>query len=192
MINDKKKYLYVAGLILLYFTLNKKDNKTAKENTTPIKSKGKLTAKQIDFINLILPSAKAIESKIGIPYQFIIAQICIESGFGKSSLTTKYFNFGGIKQLKDKPFVRLLTTECENGICKKVYQNFAVFRDLTDGLFYQAKIYSNKYFKQYLNKTKNPYEYAKLLQSGKVKYATSLTYVQTISKMLDLIIKAGF
>lgn len=188
MVNDKKKYLYLGGLIFLYFTLNKKSDK----QTEVKKIKSKLTEKQISFINGILPAAKIIEKKIGVPYQFIIAQICLESGFGKSSLTSKYFNFGGIKAVKDRPFIKLLTTECKNGICKKVYQNFAVFKDQLDGLMYQAKIYSNKYFKQYLNKTSNPYEYVKLLQSGAVKYATSPTYIKDISKIIDLVIKSGF
>lgn len=188
MKNDNKKYLYLGGLIFLYFTLNKKSDKQSEVKT----KKTKLTEKQINFINSILPAAKTIEKQIGVPYQFIIAQICLESGFGKSSLTSKYFNFGGIKALKDLPSVRLLTTECKAGVCKKVYQNFAVFRTALDGLMAQAKIYSNKYFKKYLNKTNNPYEYVKLLQSGAIKYATSPTYVKDISKLIDLVVKAGF
>lgn len=189
MINDKKKYIYLSGLIFLYFTLNKKNDKQSEVKT---KNKTKLTEKQISFINSILPAAKTIEKQIGVPYQFIIAQICLESGFGKSSLTNKYFNFGGIKALKNQPSVKLLTTECKAGVCKKVYQNFAVFKTALEGLMAQAKIYSNKYFKKYLNKTNSPYEYVKLLQSGEVKYATSPTYVKDISKLIDLFIKAGF
>lgn len=184
MINLKKHKVKIGvTLFFLYLLLKKKNFNTTTMN---------LTEQQQKFINSILPSAKIIEQKIGVPYQFIIAQICIESNFGKSSLTSKYFNYGGIKAIAGLPSVKLLTTECVNGVCSKVYQNFAVFPNATEGLMYQAKIYSNKYFKQYLNKTTNPYEYVKLLQSGAIKYATSPNYVQTISKMLDKIIKAGF
>ena len=182
---NKKKIYIISSIVLIYFYLKSKNSKQYNTKT--------LTAKQIEFIRSILPSAKIIEQKIGVPYQFIISQICIESGFGKSSLTTKYFNYGGIKAIKDKPSVKLLTTECDkNGICKKVYQNFAVFKNATEGLMYQAKIYSNKYFKQYLNKTTDPYKYVQLIQSGAVKYATSPTYVKTISNIIDKVISSGF
>lgn len=189
MINLKKHKIKIgATLFFLYLLLKKKNNINTNINTNTMN----LTDTQKKFINSILPSAKVIEQKIGVPYQFIISQIILETNWGKSSLTTKYFNYGGIKAIAGLPSVRLLTTECVNGVCSKVYQNFAVFPNATEGLMYQAKIYSNKYFKKYLNKTTNPYEYVKLLQSGPVKYATSPTYVQVVSKIIDRVIKAGF
>lgn len=190
--NNNKKYIILGGLIFFYYVFKK--DKSNNNVIVPIKpnKKNKLTEKQINFIKSIAPAAKEIEQKIGVPYQFIIAQICNESAFGRSSLTTKYFNYGGIKAVKGQKSVNMLTTECYNGKCSKVYRDFAVFNDAYEGLMAQAKIYSNRYFKQYLNKTTNPYEYVKLLQSGKVKYATSLTYVKTISNFIDLVIKAGF
>jgi mannosyl-glycoprotein endo-beta-N-acetylglucosaminidase len=183
-LSNKKKIYILGTLIITYFLIKNK-------KTNLIKSKI-LTQKQIDFINLILPSAKVIEKKIGVPYQFIVAQLCLESGYGKSSLTSKYFNFGGIKQLKNKPYVSLLTTECKNGVCKKVYQNFAIFKDATEGLTVQAEIYANRNFKKYLNKTSNPYEYVKLLQSGTIKYATSPNYVKDVSNVITKIINSGY
>lgn len=186
MINVKKHKVKIGfTLFFLYLIFKNKKTITTLYNNA-------MSEKQINFIKSILPSAKEIEKKIGVPYQFIIAQICIESNFGKSILTSKYFNYGGIKAITGLPKVNLLTTECVNNVCSKVYRDFAVFPNATEGLMYQAKIYTNKYFKQYLNKTTNPYEYVKLLQSGAVKYATSPTYVQTISKMLDKIINLGF
>jgi mannosyl-glycoprotein endo-beta-N-acetylglucosaminidase len=183
MINFKKHKITIGATLFFLYLLFKKKNYNTNMS---------LTSTQQKFINTILPASKVIQKNIGVPYQFIIAQICIESNFGKSSLTSKYFNYGGIKAIAGLPSVKLLTTECINGVCSKVYQNFAVFPNPTEGLMYQTKIYSNKYFKKYLNITTDPYEYVKLLQSGTIKYATSPTYVQTISKMLDKIIAAAY
>ena len=140
-----------------------------------------------DFIKSITAPAKKIGEAIGVPYKFIIAQICLETGFGKSSLASKYFNFGGIKAVGSQPKVNLLTTECKNGVCNKVMQNFAIYPDAEAGLTAQSKIYQNKYFKQYLNKTTDPLVYANLLQSGAVKYATDPNYTKKIQTILNVI-----
>lgn len=169
-----KKILFSAGLVVLYILYTKRKKMPS---ITPTKSKN-------EFINLITPSAIEIEKKIGVPYKFIIAQICLETNFGKSSLSGKYYNFGGIKASKGQPFVTLLTTECIKGVCKKVYQNFAIFDSVIAGLTAQAKIYQNKYFKKYLNKTTDPLKYAQLIQSGTPKYATDPNYVSKIEKIL--------
>ncbi len=138
-----------------------------------------------NFINKILPSAKVIGNKIGVPPYFILAQLALESKYGKSSLTSLYNNFGGIKAVGNQKSVSMLTTECKKGKCYKTKQNFAVYPNVTEGLKAQTKIYQNRYFKQHLNKTSNPIQYAKLLQSGKVKYATALNYVPTIQSTLN-------
>jgi len=169
-----KKILFSAGLIALYILYTKRKKMPT---ATPTKNKS-------EFINLITPSAIEIEKKIGVPHKFIIAQICLETNFGKSSLTKNYYNFGGIKAVKGQPFISLLTTECIKGVCKKVYQNFAIFNSVIDGLTAQAKIYQNKYFKKYLNKTSDPLKYAQLIQSGTPKYATDPNYVSKIEKIL--------
>lgn len=150
------------------------------------KAFGKLTDQvKINFARAYYPSAKVIGNQIGVPPLFILSQLALESKYGQSELTSKYFNFGGIKAVKGQKSVSMLTTECKNGICKKVYQDFAVFPNAVEGLKAQSKIYQNKYFKQHLNKTKDPYEYAKLIQSGKIKYATALSYPKAIESTIN-------
>ena len=115
---------------------------------------------------------------------FILAQIALESRYGLSTLTSKYYNFGGIKAIGNQPSVKLDTTECKNGKCYKTKQNFATYNTPLEGLQAQSKVYQNKYFKQHLNKTNNALQYAKLLQSGKIKYATAINYIPTIASTL--------
>jgi flagellum-specific peptidoglycan hydrolase FlgJ len=150
-----------------------------------IKTVSNLTNKQ--FIDKIKPYAISIGNAIGVPYKFIIAQICLETGYGKSSLSSKYNNYGGIKEFGNGPKVSLLTTECKNGVCAKVYQPFAVYPTIDAGMKAQSKIYENRYFKQYLKKTTDPIIYANLIQSGPIKYATDPNYVSKITKIINTI-----
>lgn len=137
------------------------------------------------FINLIKPYAIELEKKIGVPYEFILAQTGLETGFGKSSLFTKYFNIGGIKATSKDNFVVMDTKEYINGNLITIPQKFAVFKDLNDSLAGYARILQNRYFKKYQFKTTNPYEYANLLQSGSPKYATDINYISKIHKLID-------
>lgn len=174
--NKKIIISILIGLILL-----------KKITTKKLKTKIVLTPKQREFVNSITPASKKIGDKIGVPYKFIIAQICLESGFGKSSLTSKYFNYGGIKARADQPHVTLTTTEYINGVKKVLPQRFKIFKDQETGINAQAVVYQNKYFKKYLNKTTDPIEYANLLQSGAVKYATDPKYVSKIIPIINAI-----
>lgn len=138
------------------------------------------------FLDFVTPDLTIIGNRIGVPAKFLIAQASLETGFGKSSLFTKYYNIGGIKAVKNQPFVTMYTYEYVNGIKERKPQNFAVYPDLKTGLEAYAKVFQNKYFKKYLNKTTDPKEYAKLLQSGSIKYATDINYVSKINKIIDL------
>jgi len=176
---NKRNILIGSGiLILILITQKKKIVKTVK---------GMLKSEQKDFINKIKPYAESIGNKIGVPPLFILAQIALESGYGKSSLTSKYYNFGGIKARGNQPYITLQTTECKGNICKKVPQNFRKFNTIAEGMEAQAAIYQNANFKMHLNKTKNPIQYATLLQSGPRKYATAPNYVQLISNVIKTI-----
>lgn len=150
---------------------------------TGTKIMNKFNAKS--FIDFITPDLITIGNRIGVPYKFLVAQVCLETGFGKSSLFTKYFNVGGIKAVKGQTFVTLPTYEYYNGKKVRVLQNFASYTDLKTGLEAYAKIFQNRYFKQYLNKTTDPKEYVNLLQSGKIKYATDIAYTGKIHKIID-------
>lgn len=136
------------------------------------------------FINLIKPYAIELQNKIGVPYEFILAQTGLETGWGKSTLFTKYYNIGGIKATGTDKFVTMNTNEYENGILINKPQKFAVFNDLNDSLTGYSRVLQNRYFKKYQFKTTNPFQYAELLQSGTPKYATDINYVSKIKNLI--------
>lgn len=172
----KNKYILTGSVILVLILLSKNKIKKVVINLS-----------KKDFIKSITDPAIKIGNAIGVPYKFIIAQICLETNFGKSSLTRLYNNFGGIKAVGSQSGVTLMTTECKGTICKKIPQKFAIYPDIETGLKAQAVVYQNKYFKKYLNKTSDPLVYANLLQSGAVKYATDPNYVSKIKSILNVI-----
>jgi flagellar protein FlgJ len=161
-----------------------------------------------EFIDFMTPPAKAIEAKTGIPYKFIIAQTALETGYGKSSLVSEAFNFGGIKAFGNEPFVLAWTWEhvddknkfpsrdvskdklLPNGkTAIRIQAKFAKYPDLVTGLTKYAKILQNKYFNKYIAQAKgSPTKYAELLQSGTPKYATDINYVAKIHKLINTIV----
>lgn len=136
------------------------------------------------FINLIKPYAVELQNKIGVPYEFILAQTGLETGWGKSTLFTKYYNIGGIKATNTDQFVIMNTKEYINGNLVTIPQKFKVFNDLNDSLAGYSKVLTNRYFKKYQFKTTSPYEYAELLQSGTPKYATDINYISKIKNLI--------
>lgn len=171
----KQNKIKIALLIIGFLYLVKKTGKKIMQKFN-VKS----------FLDFITPDLTIIGNRIGVPAKFLIAQASLETGFGKSSLFTKYFNIGGIKAVKNQPFVTMYTYEYVNGIKERKPQNFAVYPDLKTGLEAYSKVFQNRYFKKYLNKTTDPKEYAKLLQSGSIKYATDINYISKINKIIDI------
>jgi flagellum-specific peptidoglycan hydrolase FlgJ len=174
----KQNYILIGAIITLLII--------AKPTIKKIKNVI-ITISKKDFLNNIKNDVQKISVKIGVPYKFMVAQIILETGWGKSSLFLKYNNVGGIKAVKGQNFVSLPTIEYIKGVKTNLNQNFAIYPNLEAGLIAYSKILQNKYFKKYLNKTTNAVEYAKLLQSGSPKYATDINYVSKIENLVNQI-----
>jgi len=175
---ENKIKLAAAGLFLVLILTTKKAVKKMLNDQT-----------KKDFLNKIIPHAKAAGAKIGVPWQFIVAQVALETRYGLSTLFSKYNNVGGVKAVGTQKYVVLPTKEDLNpgindGKTKTVYQKFAVYPSLAAGLEAHTKVLTNRYFKQYQNKTSDPVQYARLLQSKAPKYATDDRYVNKIDTTL--------
>lgn len=75
------------------------ENKKEEKKETVLQTSLKKMTKQ-EFIDFLSPSMKAISQKTGIPYKFMMAQMALETGWGKSELFYKHFNVGGIRSFK--------------------------------------------------------------------------------------------
>jgi len=132
------------------------------------------------FIAEIAPIIRRLAKEYGYHVASpIIAQACIESAYGKSSLGYKYHNYFGMKcgsSWKGSSVNLRTKEEYTVGTLTTIRDNFRTYANMEEGVrgyfeFIQAKRYAN------LKTAKTPKEYLTLIkQDG---YATSSTYVNT-------------
>lgn len=132
------------------------------------------------FISEIAPiiqkAAKRNGYKVASP---VIAQACVESNYGVSSLGKKYYNFFGLKcgsSWKGKSVNLSTKEEYTPGILTSIRDNFRVFDNMSDGVqgyydFISTKRYSN------LKTATTPQEYLERIKAD--GYCTSNTYINT-------------
>ena len=114
----------------------------------------------------------------------IIAQAILESGWGKSSLASKYHNYFGLKcggAWKGKSVNMATKEEYKVGTLTNIRDNFRVFDSMEDGVkgyfdFINTRRYAN------LKGVRSPEEYCRRIKAD--GYATSSTYVDTLLKVI--------
>jgi len=145
------------------------------------------TTKQIkDFIAQIAPiiqsEAKTRGYKVVSP---IIAQACIESGYGLSSLAAKYHNYFGMKcggSWKGASVNMKTKEEYKVGTLTTIRDNFRAYSSMTEGVkgyfdFIATKRYAN------LKTATTAREYLERIKAD--GYATSSTYVKTNMNVVE-------
>jgi flagellum-specific peptidoglycan hydrolase FlgJ len=160
------------------------------------------------FVSMLQEPVKAISIANGIPYEFMMAQMALETGWGASSLFYEHFNVGGIKAYGSVASVPEWTWEDVNTTDLDKYPSrdktkdkalpnnktaiylqlpFASFTNLKDGLqYYLDKVLLNVYFKKYVALCGgDAIKYVQLLQSGTPKYATDVNYVPKITALIN-------
>ena len=132
------------------------------------------------FIDKIAPLIQAEAKKRGYKVASpIIAQACIESAFGTSSLGYKYHNYFGMKcgsSWKGKSVNLKTKEEYKVGVLTTIKDNFRVYDSMAEGVAgYFDFISSSRYAN--LKGAKTAKEYLEMIKAD--GYATSSTYVQT-------------
>jgi hypothetical protein len=84
---------------------------------------------QIDFIRAAVVPAERVAARLGVPSNAVMAQWAMESGWGTSKLAKAANNFGGIKEWKGGPSVRMPTKETVNGKVINTEADFKKFND---------------------------------------------------------------
>lgn len=136
------------------------------------------------YLDWITPMAKVVGKKYGIPYQAIVVQTALETGWGKSSLLSKYNNFGGIKAVAGDNSVSMGTKEFINGQMVSITDKFAVWRTPIEGLEGYANFFHrNKRYKTALNYPNDPYKFIEEIK--KAGYATDPGYISKLHGMLN-------
>lgn len=136
------------------------------------------------YFDWLVPMAQTVGQHYGIPWQAIAVQTALETGWGKSSLLTKYNNFGGIKAAAGDNSVPLATQEFINGKYITITDGFAVWKTPYEGLIGYANFF-HRYsrYKAALNYPNDPYKFIEEIK--KAGYATAPNYVATLHQMLN-------
>jgi flagellar protein FlgJ len=152
-------------------------------NTKPFKYVGK-TPKS-DWYNWISPIAKIVGAQYGIPWQAMCVQTAVETGWGKSSLFSKYNNFGGVKYAGSgaPSKVNMKTGEVFNGQATTINADFASWPTPYDGMIGYANFFHrNKRYAEALKYPNDPFRFIEEIK--KAGYATAPNYVATLQGML--------
>lgn len=143
------------------------------------------SAQQKEFINnigyIIQEEARANGYKVCSP---IIAQACLESNYGVSQLSARWFNFFGLKcgSAWRGPSVNLATKEEYNSQLVNIRDNFRAFSSLEEGVkgyfsFISTKRYAN------LKTASSPKQYLEFIKSD--GFATSSSYVASCMAVIS-------
>ena len=135
---------------------------------------------QKEFIAAIAPVIQAEAKKRGYKVaSAIIAQACIESAFGTSSLGYKYHNYFGMKcgnTWKGKSVNLATKEEYSVGVLTNIKANFRVYDSMAEGVAGYFDFISTKRYANLKNATTAEQYLTFIKNDG---YATSSTYVNT-------------
>ena len=148
-----------------------------------------MTESQKTFIELIGNAARKYYPQYKILPSLTIAQAIKESGWNKSQLSSKYFNFFGMKWTTKcgTDYVEMSTKEYKNGQYVTVKAKFRKYASFEEGIKgYYDFIYSYKRYANLIGETDAETACRKIQADG---WATSPTYASSLYK--DYIIKYG-
>lgn len=136
---------------------------------------------QTIFIQTIAPYVQKLARQYGYKYpSAIIAQACIESAYGASTLSAKYHNYFGIKWYKGcgRNAVNMKTNEeYTPGVLTSITSGFMVGNNMEDGVWmYFDFLQRNSRYKN-LKQATSSLNYLELIKAD--GYATSSTYVNS-------------
>lgn len=120
-----------------------------------------------DFIKAIAPDAQRVYKKYDILASLIIAQACLESGWGTSELAQKGKNLFGIKGTYNGQYVLMWTTEYDkNENPTRVQAKFRKYPSWTESIQDLANLYVN-------GTSWNPNQYKAVVGEKDYKKATA-------------------
>ncbi len=136
-----------------------------------------------NYFDVAVKLAKEVQEKYGIPYQVVVAQTCLESGFGRSGLSQKNFNCFGIKAMGGYtgPQATWKTKEEVGGQEVSIDSNFRAYSSIRESFMDYGKLLKeNPRYQKAFDFIQNPKAFLQeVIQAG---YATDSNYVAKAEK----------
>ncbi len=153
----------------------------------PIQGVGVATNDIKGFVDAYGQAAFDIGKQYGIPYDAILAQAALESGYGKSELTRKANNFFGMKAGPNwnGPTIAMRTAEQDSsGNESNLTDVFRAYPTPQEGFKgYGEFIRGNQRYKSALNHPNDPVKYIQAIKDA--GYATDINYVSKVVNILQ-------
>lgn len=130
------------------------------------------------FFAVLKPAAVAAEQKYGVPWQVTLAQVALESGWGKHGIGG--FNVFGIKGTGPAGSVVKSTKEWRNGRYVTENARFAKYNDYYEAVMEHGKLFHNGYYKKAMAQFPKDHDPIAFVHNIQGIYATSPTYDQNI------------
>lgn len=178
---------------ILYYNPDACDAPSSGSSSDPITPSGSgSTPTTKEFVSTYTESAYKIGQENGIPWEIIMAQAGLESGWGKSGLTQKANNFFGIKAGSSwtGQTVTMPTKEqTKSGASYKVNAAFRVYASPAEGFQgYADLILKNKIYAEAL---KHPNDMKRYIEEiKKAGYATDKKYVESVLNAAQTVVNA--
>ncbi|MCU1752482.1 flagellar assembly peptidoglycan hydrolase FlgJ [Pseudomonas sp. 6D_7.1_Bac1] len=141
-----------------------------------------------EFINTMMPMAKAAADRIGVDPRYLVAQAALETGYGKSVMRAQdgsnSHNLFGIKAGSSwqGDSARAITSEFRNGAMVKETAEFRSYDSYQDSFHdLVTLLQSNNRYQDVLKSADNPEQFVRELQ--KAGYATDPNYASKISQI---------
>lgn len=184
-----RRFLLSLFLIILtlVFCLLRTTKASDRQSETVLKQRYESFLKA-NFIQEISPLAQEEQRKYGILSSLTLAQACLESDFGKSLLSSKYYNLFGVKAYGNSPQVSLDTKEYVDNNWITIQGNFRVYQNWQASIEAHSLLFvngvdwdSNKY--QSVLNAANYKEAAQAVQED--GYATDPNYATKLIKLIE-------
>ena len=136
------------------------------------------------FIDRIAADAIKSQQQTGVPASVTMAQAILESGWGKSGLSTKANNFFGIKGTGPAGSVTMRTREVINGQSVYVNAAFRKYDSPAQSFADHGKFFTdNKRYSTAMKHTDDPHRFAQ--EIAKAGYATDPNYAKALSGLIN-------
>ncbi|MBM7544600.1 flagellum-specific peptidoglycan hydrolase FlgJ [Weissella beninensis] len=171
----------LALFVSQIYTTKSTDKLTQKNEMTQVQSR---TA----WLKKIAPYAQRLQKKYGVLASITLAQAAHESNWNDSQLSSKYYNFYGIKASSGQAAIKLPTSEYIDGKWITVNARFRVYTSWQASMLDHTLLLVN-------GTTENPNRYYRVLHARNYKiaakalyqagYATDPTYATKLIKIIE-------
>ncbi|RLP08620.1 hypothetical protein D7U36_09270 [Propionibacterium australiense] len=146
-----------------------------------------LTSAQKSYLQAALPAAIAESQQYGVPVSVALGQSILESGWGGSTLSSRYNNYFGIKCSTSSPYqagcVNMNSGEYVNSSYQILSSSFRTYSSPTDSFLDHGYFLThNSRYRNAFNHTKNPDEFIRQVASA--GYATDPNYAQKVINIM--------